>query len=99
MNRFDLEVCACAIPELEQGCHGTVTHFEAKTVFVYPKDALMDDQETIGGTEWDVAYALLQNLIELKEKYGRLWAIAATDCEKLVAWISYAVDATNSGVE
>lgn len=63
-----------------------------------------DAEIPIGGLEFDAAWRLQEKLIALKEENngtpsGRLWAIAATDCEKLVAWIVYAMDITNSAVE
>ena len=51
-----------------------------------------DDLEvTPGFYELAQAESLLEALQRMKESHGRLWAIAATDAEKLVAWISYAV--------
>ena len=51
---------------------------------------------TDGMTELAVTWELYQRLVALKEKNngtpaGRMWAIAATDCEKLLAWIGYSV--------
>lgn len=51
---------------------------------------------TDGMTELAMTWELYQKLIALKAKNngtsaGRVWAIAATDCEKLFAWVSYAV--------
>lgn len=51
-----------------------------------------DDREiTPGFYELAQAESLLEALQRMKESHGRLWAIAVTDAEKLVAWISYAV--------
>lgn len=57
-----------------------------------------DDQKVSHGFyELAQAESLLDALRKMKQ-HGRLWSIAATDAEKLVAWISYAVttfDTTN----
>lgn len=37
---------------------------------------------------------LLVEMLEEKRKDGRLWAIAHTDAEKLLAWLRYAFDAS-----
>lgn len=56
----------------------------------------MDIEQVDGFTELEQAQKLLAYLLDLKEKNngtpkGRIWAIAATDCEKLVSWIAYAM--------
>lgn len=43
---------------------------------------------------WDLYNALLR-LKQTDKKNGRVWAIAATDAEKLHAWIAYAFGAVN----
>jgi hypothetical protein len=55
----------------------------------------MDDNDellTLGREELDLAWLLLSKLAKLKESdkgRGRLWAIAATEAEKLFAWVGY----------
>ena len=45
---------------------------------------------TPGFPEMEMAWQLLRACREMKKTHGRLWAIAATDAEKLYSWISYA---------
>lgn len=51
-----------------------------------------------GMKELQLSWDLYQALFRLKQtdaSNGRVWAIAATDAEKLHAWISYAVGVVN----
>lgn len=58
-------------------------------------DEVVDDlPESPGSRELQMAWELYRSLVELKSAdpdRGRLWAIAATDAEKLFAWIGYVV--------
>lgn len=63
-------------------------------------DELIDDlpDDMPGAKEMQLSWDLLQALLRLKQAdahNGRLWAIAATDAEKLWAWLVYAVGAAN----
>lgn len=70
-------------------------------------DEPVDDfeRETPGMDELDDSWNLFVKLLQLRllEKHkARLWAIAATDAEKLHAWIAYVLgvadqDTTGSG--
>ena len=53
-------------------------------------DGLDELMPTPGFPEMEMAWQLLQACREMKQTHGRLWAIAATDAEKLYSWISYA---------
>ena len=63
---------------------------------LYPDDAIeiSDDQFAFDDACQDVLAAadeLARKLRGLKPRGGRLWAIAATEAEKLSAWIAYAM--------
>ena len=54
--------------------------------------------DTPGAKELQLSWDLYQALFRLKQAdkdNGRVWAIAATEVEKLHAWISYAVGEVN----
>lgn len=58
------------------------------------EEIVSDLLETPGFSELRLAWELHGALVELKStdaSRGRLWAIAATDAEKLFAWIGYVV--------
>lgn len=50
----------------------------------------IDELAPIGADELEQAWQSLEALRKLRA-HGRLWAIAATDAEKLYAWIGYAM--------
>ena len=60
---------------------------------------LIDDlPDQLGGKEMQMSWDLFQALLSLKQadkEKGRVWAIAATEAEKLHVWICYAVGVVN----
>ena len=63
-------------------------------------DELLDDlpDDMPGAKEMQLSLDLYQALFRLKQadaSNGRVWAIAATEAEKLHAWICYAVGVAN----
>jgi hypothetical protein len=64
----------------------------------------MDNKQAEGLIELRQAEVLYTHLAVLKEKNsgtpsGRQWAIAATECEKLCAWIQYVIEVQRPGYE
>lgn len=58
-----------------------------------PEDRVEPWVEIPGLAELVMAEKLLRRIEFLKQTHGRIWAIAATEAEKLLAWISYATHA------